>query len=81
MKTGYIEHPEYGVVATQAISEFQLWRRRPGSNEPVDRNNDFIKALCYYLVDKFADEIEQRAKVKPKPVRRNTGWGKEYRHA
>lgn len=76
MKTGYIEHPEYGVVATQAISEFQLWRRRPGSNEPVDRNNDFIKALCYYLVDKFADEIEQRAKPKPKSTRRNIGWVK-----
>lgn len=66
MATGYIEHPEHGVVATQAISEFPLWRRRPGTNEPVDRNNDFIKALCYYLWDKFKDEVEQqKAKVRP----------------
>jgi len=79
MKTGYIEHPDQGVVATQALSEFALWTRKPGSMDVVDRNNDFIKALCYYLVDKFKGEVEIAEKTKPKPKqpRRVRGWVKD----
>jgi len=74
MPTGYIE-TEGGVMATQAISEFGLWQRRPSTNEIIDKNNDFIKALCYYLWDKFRDDVESKqAKKKPQKRERARGW-------
>ena len=74
MKTGYIE-TEGGVMATQALSEFGLWQRRPGTNEIIDKNNDFIKALCYFLWDKYKDEIEVSKKARViRPRERAVGW-------
>jgi hypothetical protein len=64
--------------AAHVLSEFDLWRwpdRKPGQSEavkPIDKANDAIKALGYWLVHTFGP-VETRKKkrmVRPMP-----GWG------
>ena len=62
-------------MAQDVLAEFELWKwpRRladPHANTPVnpiDRNNDFIKALGYGLVDRYGAYVERPAI--PQPVR------------
>lgn len=64
--------------AAHLISEFELWRwpeRKPGHSEalkPVDKANDGVKALGYWLVHHYGPvETRKRSKIaRPLP-----GWG------
>lgn len=67
-------------MAMDVLAEFELWRWSDKADDanvnkpinPIDRNNDAIKALGYYLVDTYGVYVDRPAM--PPPVR-TPYWG------
>lgn len=53
-------------IALEPLAEFRLWRKRDITDygpvgEPIDRNNDFIKALGYWWLYRFG-QVDKKAR-------------------
>lgn len=63
-------------LAIEPLAEFRLWKKRDITDhgpvgQPIDRNNDFIKALGYWILYRFGQTIK-KPRGKPHRERKQT---------
>ena len=74
----------YNGLALEPLAEFRLWRKRTITDagevgQPIDRNNDFIKALGYWWLWRFGQAPKPprgalgRTRENPVPTRGHSG--------
>jgi len=60
-----------GVLAEMGLYQYPRWRQgQPTTDKPINANNDAIKAICYWLYDKFGAVVERRKPSGAMKIRR-----------
>lgn len=65
------------VKAVGPMSEFDLWKKSPHTGEPDKINCDLLKALAYYILDKYGQTTVGKGKNSKYGARRRKGWRRQ----
>ena len=77
LKSGYTVSGNT-VKAIGPMSEFDLWKKSPHTGEPDKNNCDLLKALAYYILDKYGQTTVGKGRIGIKyGVRKRKGWRKQ----
>lgn len=78
LRSGYVVSGKT-VKAVGPMSEFDLWKRSPHTSEPDKMNCDLLKALAYYILDRYGQTTVGRGRGSniKYGARRRKGWKKQ----